>query len=87
MIGSKVGKLLARLDDSDLSREVTTQEAVLDAAEATVQRTIADEARAKAVLAQARLDYDRYSGLLKNPKAFLRSRWTRRPRKSRCSRG
>ena len=60
----KSGQLLARLDDSDFKREVTTQEAVLDAAGATVERTIADEARAKALLEQARLDYNRYSGLL-----------------------
>lgn len=60
----KSGQLLARLDDSDLKREVTTQEAVVDAARATVERAIADEARAKALLEQARLDYDRYSGLL-----------------------
>lgn len=60
----KLGQPLARLDDSDLKREVTTQEAVLDAAGATVERTIADEARAKALLEQARLDYNRYSGLL-----------------------
>ncbi len=60
----KSGQLLARLDDSDLRREVTTQEAVLNAAGATVERTVADEARAKALLEQARLDYNRYSGLL-----------------------
>lgn len=60
----KSGQLLAKLDDSDFKREVTTQEAVLDAAGATVERTIADEARAKALLEQARLDYNRYSGLL-----------------------
>ncbi len=60
----KSGQLLARLDDSDLKREVTTQEAVPGRAGETVERTIADEARAKALLEQARLDYDRYSGLL-----------------------
>ncbi|MGO9570639.1 MAG: efflux RND transporter periplasmic adaptor subunit [Desulfomonilaceae bacterium] len=60
----KSGQLLARLDDSDIKREVTTQEAVVKAAEATVQRTIADENKAKANLVKARLDYDRYSGLL-----------------------
>lgn len=60
----KSGQPLARLDDSDLRREVTTQEAVLNAAEATVERANADEARSKALLQQARLDYDRYSGLL-----------------------
>ncbi len=60
----KSGQLLARLDDSDIKREVTSQEAVVNAAEATVQRTLADEARAKANLIKARLDYERYSGLL-----------------------
>jgi HlyD family secretion protein len=60
----KSGQPLARLDDSDLKREVTTQEAVLNAAEATVERVVADEARAKAVLEQARLDHNRYSGLM-----------------------
>ena len=60
----KRGQLLARLDDSDFKREVTTQEAGTDAAGATVERTIADEARAKALLEQARLDHNRYSGLL-----------------------
>lgn len=58
------GQLLARLDDSDLKREVTTQDAVLNAAEATVERARADEARSKAILDQARRDYDRYAGLL-----------------------
>jgi HlyD family secretion protein len=60
----KSGQPLARLDDSDLKREVTTQEAVLNAAEATVERVVADEARAKAVIEQARLDHNRYSGLM-----------------------
>ncbi len=39
--GQKSGQLLARLDDSDLKREVTAQEAVLNATEATVERVIA----------------------------------------------
>ena len=60
----KKDQLLARLDDSDIKREVTNQEAVVKAAEATVQRSIADENKAKANLVKARLDYDRYSGLL-----------------------
>ena len=55
---------MARIDDSDIKREVTAQEAVVKAAEATVERTLADEAKAQANLVKARLDYDRYSGLL-----------------------
>jgi HlyD family secretion protein len=60
----KSGQLLARLDDSDLKREVSAQEAVLKAAEAAVERTKADEARSKVMVDQARRDYDRYAGLL-----------------------
>jgi len=60
----KSGQPLARLDDSDLKREVTGQEAVHNAAEATVERAKADEARSKAIFEQARRDYDRYAGLL-----------------------
>ena len=60
----KSGQLLARLDDSDLKREVSTQEAVVNAAEATVERAKADEAKSKAISEQARRDYDRYAGLL-----------------------
>lgn len=52
------------LDDSDLHREVMGQEAVQQAVEATVQWTIADEVKSKAVPEQARLDHQRYSGLL-----------------------
>ena len=59
----KSGELVARIDDSDLKSEVTTQEAVVKAAEATVERTIADESRAKLIVVKARLDYNRYSGL------------------------
>ncbi len=60
----KKGQLLARLDDSELLREVSTQEAVVKAAESTVDRAKADEARATAVLDQAHRDYERYAGLL-----------------------
>ncbi len=56
-------QLLARLDDSDLKREVTTQEAVVKAAEATVERARADGARSQAIFDQARRDHDRYAGL------------------------
>ena len=58
------GQLLARLDDSDLAREVSTQEAIVNADEATVERVKADQARSKAIFDQAQRDYDRYAGLL-----------------------
>lgn len=58
------GQLLARLDDSDFAREVSTQEAILNAEEATVERVKADHARSRAIFEQARRDYDRYTGLL-----------------------
>ena len=60
----KTGQLLARLDDSDLVREVTTQEAVLNAGEASVERAKADEAKSQAILDQAKVDFQRYSGLV-----------------------
>ncbi|MGO8880046.1 MAG: efflux RND transporter periplasmic adaptor subunit [Desulfomonilaceae bacterium] len=60
----KTGQLLARLDDSDLIREVTTQEAVLNAGEASVDRAKADEAKSQAILDQAKVDFQRYSGLV-----------------------
>jgi len=60
----KSGQLLARLDDSDLKREVSFQEAVVNAAEATVERAKADGARSKAIFDQAQRDHDRYAGLL-----------------------
>ena len=60
----KTGQLLARLDDSDLIREVTTQEAVLNAGEASVERAKADEAKSRAILDQAKVDYQRYAGLV-----------------------
>lgn len=60
----KTGQSLARLDDSDLIREVTTQEAVFNASKATVERAKADEAKSKAILDQAKVDYQRYAGLV-----------------------
>ena len=60
----EIGQLLARLDDSDLAREVSTQEAIVNADEATVERVKADQARSKAIFDQAQRDYDRYAGLL-----------------------
>jgi HlyD family secretion protein len=56
-------RLLVRLDDAELRQEVYIAKATLDAAQATVDRLKADEARTKAVFEQARRDYDRYSGL------------------------
>lgn len=58
------GQLLARLDDSDLSREVSTQQAVLKVDEAAVERVKADAARSQAIHDQGRRDYERYAGLL-----------------------
>jgi HlyD family secretion protein len=58
------GQILARLDDSDFAREVSTQEAIVNAEVATVERVKADQARSRAIFDQARRDYDRYAGLL-----------------------
>jgi HlyD family secretion protein len=51
------------LDDADLAQEVGIARATLDAAQATVKRVRADEARARAVKDQAQRDYQRYSSL------------------------
>ena len=59
------GQVLARLDDSDLSRQVEVVESTLGAANAAVERQKADRARALAVLDQARFDYDRIENLVK----------------------
>lgn len=60
------GQLLARLDDSELRRQVEVAQANLAAARASAQRVRADEARAEAVLKQARLEYERVTVLLTN---------------------
>lgn len=57
------GQLLARLDDAELNRQVAVAEAALDAANATVNRVRIDEARTRAVLQRARLEYKRYAEL------------------------
>lgn len=57
----KAGQLLARLDDGELGRQVEITAAALAGAKATVERVRADEARAEAVLQQARLDHQRAS--------------------------
>ena len=57
------GQLLATLDDSDLREQVAIAKANLEAAQATLERVQADDARAKAVVTQARLDYKRFDRL------------------------
>lgn len=58
------GQLLARLDDGELRRQVAVAEATLAGARATVDRVRTDQARAEAVLRQARLDHQRVADLL-----------------------
>lgn len=55
----KAGQLLARLDDAELKQQVTVAGAALAAARASAGRVKADEARAEAVVRQARLDHQR----------------------------
>ncbi len=62
----KSGQLLARLEDGELGRQVEITAAVLAGAKATVERVRADEARAEAVLQQARLDHQRASDFVNN---------------------
>jgi multidrug resistance efflux pump len=57
------GQLLARLDDAELSQQVSIAEATLEAAKKTAERVRADLARSEAVLAQASLDEKRLTGL------------------------
>jgi HlyD family secretion protein len=58
------GQLLARLDDGELRQQVAVAEAALAAAQAARDRTRTDEARALAVLEQARLTHERGLALL-----------------------
>jgi RND family efflux transporter MFP subunit len=58
------GQLLARLDDGELRRLVEVAEATLAGANATAERVRVDEARARAVEQQARLDHQRISDLV-----------------------
>jgi len=57
------GQLLARLDDSDLREQLAIAKANLEATRATCQRAQADQKRAEAVTAQAKLEHDRQSQL------------------------
>lgn len=58
------GQLLARLDDGELTQQLAVAEAGLAAARVTVERVRTDQARAEAVLRQARLDHQRVAELL-----------------------
>lgn len=60
----QAGQLLARLDDGELKQQVEMAEAALATAQASIERIKADEARAEAVLNQARLDHKRVAELL-----------------------
>ncbi len=60
----RAGQLLARLDDGELRRQVAVAEAALAAARAARERTRTEEARALAVLEQARLNHERGLALL-----------------------
>ena len=60
----KAGQLLARLDDAELKQQVAVAEATLAAADTTVARVRTDEARAQAVLRQARLQQKRLAELV-----------------------
>lgn len=60
----KARQLLARLDDSELKQQVAVADAAWASARTTVERVRADEARALAVLQQARLDHKRVTDLI-----------------------
>lgn len=53
------GQVVARLDDSDLARQVEIAQANVEAAEASLDRLRADQGRAQAVLRQARREDER----------------------------
>lgn len=55
----QAGQLLARLDEAEWQGMVAVASAGLEAAVATVERVRADDARARAVLEQARLEHQR----------------------------
>ena len=60
----KADQLLARLDDAESKQQVAIAAATLAAAKQTAERVQADLARSEAVLAQARLDHERMTGLV-----------------------
>lgn len=59
----KSGQILARLDDAELKQQVAMAAATHAAAKQTADRVNADLARSEAVLAQARVNHDRLTGL------------------------
>lgn len=59
----KAGQLLARLDDAELKQQVAIAQATLASAGTTAERIRTDEARAVAVLQQARLQQKRLAKL------------------------
>ena len=60
----KAGQLLARLDDAESRQQVAVANATFEAARRTAERVGADLARSEAVLALARIDYQRKKELL-----------------------
>lgn len=58
-------QLLAQLDDGEWKQQVAVARAALDTSFATIDRVKAEQARAEAVLSQARLDHDRALDLRK----------------------
>ena len=58
------GKMLVRLDDSDLRQQVEMASSSLAATKASLVRAEADIARAQAILTQAKLNYDRSVALI-----------------------
>lgn len=60
----KAGQILARLDDAEARQQVAVADAALGAARQTAERVGADLARSEAVLALARLDHQRTTGLV-----------------------
>jgi len=60
----EAGQVLVRLDDADLKQQVAIARANLSAAQAALDRLQADEAQARAVLQQARQNYERVEKLV-----------------------
>ena len=60
----QAGQLLARLDDAELRQLVAIAEASLAGAQASIERVRTDEARARAVAQQSRLNHQRTIDLL-----------------------
>lgn len=71
--GSRVTarQVLVKLDDSELRQQVGIAEATVTAAQAAVERTLADKTRLNAVLAQARREHQRVQALTQRQVASL----------------